>query len=224
MKINKEDLKGFQYLDKNDKVIPHDFENLDVPKKAKYWKTYSIRTINESVYKINKKGNFNKFIGFNSTYSPDLVLAIVKSGDYDYSEAQIIASQSCERCMNALAYKYGLDWGYPEYSLEWYESGTSCKFCEDDNNKSVPVSENLPKTSEEWKDNRITELRQKSEELNEEIFKLTQLRTDIKHEISLMYDLSVSDESVKCEYIPIPDELCNGKPCEPCEAEDNDEN
>jgi len=221
MRINKDNLKGFQYLDKNDKVIPWDTKTGETPKNAKYWRTYSTRTISDEIYKIGKIGDSKKVVGFNSSYSPDLVMAIVKSGDYDYCEAQIIASQSCERCMNALAYKYGLDWGYPEYSLNWYETGTECDFCENDNNKSVPVSEDLPKNAEEWKDNRLNELRQKSEELNEEIFKLTQLRTDIKHEISLIYDLYTKKECLAKACVP-EEELCNGKPCEA--EEDNDEN
>jgi len=202
MKIDKEELNGFQYLDKNDNVISYDIEIGHMPKKAKYWKTYSTRTIKEETYKINKKGESEKIIGFNSSYSPDLVMAIVKSGDYDYCEAQIIASQSCERCMNALAYKYGLDWGYPEHSLEWYESRTECNFCKDDINTSVPISEDLPKNASEWRDNRINELRQKSEELNEKIFKLTQLRANIKHEISLMYDLNARTEHLSKLDVP----------------------
>jgi hypothetical protein len=51
---------------------------------------------------------------FNSGWSESLALAIANSGDYTLSEAIIISANSCERCMNALAHKYGLDWGYPE--------------------------------------------------------------------------------------------------------------
>lgn len=64
-----------------------------------------------------------------SSWSEDLVLAIVNSGDYTLKEAIIIAATACERCMNALAHKYGLKWGYPEYGEEWKETGTVCQFC-----------------------------------------------------------------------------------------------
>jgi len=70
-------------------------------------------------------------ISFNSSWSEDLVLALVNSGDYTLSESIIISANSCERCMNALAYKYGLDWGYKEGSEEWEKCGTSCEFCKD---------------------------------------------------------------------------------------------
>jgi len=67
-------------------------------------------------------------------WSEDLVLAMAKSGDYTLGESIIIAATSCERCMNVLRNKYGLD-GYEEYSEEWHKAGTSCKFCEESEGK-----------------------------------------------------------------------------------------
>ena len=69
-------------------------------------------------------------MAFNSGWSADLALAIFNSGDYTLSEAILISANACERCMNALAHKYGLDWGYEEYGEEWNKAGTSCKYCE----------------------------------------------------------------------------------------------
>lgn len=63
------------------------------------------------------------------TWQESLTLAIANSGDYSLREAILISATSCERCMNALAHKYGLDWGYEEYSEEWQKCGTSCQFC-----------------------------------------------------------------------------------------------
>ncbi len=65
------------------------------------------------------------------SFPEDLVIAIVKSGDYDLGDAIIISATCCERCMNSLADQYGLDWGYPEYGEEWEEYGTNCEFCEE---------------------------------------------------------------------------------------------
>ena len=64
-----------------------------------------------------------------SGWSEDLALAMTNSGDYTLSEAILVAAQACERCMNALADQYGLDWGYPEFSDEWYKANTQCEFC-----------------------------------------------------------------------------------------------
>ena len=65
-----------------------------------------------------------------SSWPEDLALAIANSDDYfSLSEAIIIAATSCERCMNALASEYGLDWGYEEGSEEWEKTNTSCQFC-----------------------------------------------------------------------------------------------
>ncbi len=71
----------------------------------------------------------------NCSWSEDLVLKIANSGDYTLGEAIIISASSCERCMNALAHKYGLDWGYEEGSEDWEKCGTSCRFCLGDKDK-----------------------------------------------------------------------------------------
>lgn len=65
----------------------------------------------------------------NQGWQQDLALAIANTKEYTLNEAIIIAATSCERCTNALAHKYGLDWGYPEYGEEWQKCGTQCHFC-----------------------------------------------------------------------------------------------
>lgn len=74
-------------------------------------------------------GGQKEIFEVNSSWNEDLVMAIANSGDYTLREAILIASIACERCMNALAYKYGLNDGYPEYSEEWKKCGTCCEFC-----------------------------------------------------------------------------------------------
>lgn len=64
------------------------------------------------------------------SWHDDLVLAIANSGDYTLSQAIIIVTTSCERCLNALCFKYGLKDGYEEYSDEWKSANTECVFCE----------------------------------------------------------------------------------------------
>jgi len=70
-----------------------------------------------------------------SSWSEDLVLALANSNDFTLSEAILIAGNACSRCMNALAYEYGLDWGYPEFSEEWKNTNTECDFCKDTKDK-----------------------------------------------------------------------------------------
>ncbi len=48
----------------------------------------------------------------------------------DMSDAIVIAATSCERCLNALLWRYGLDEGYPPYSKKWDETNTKCGLCE----------------------------------------------------------------------------------------------
>jgi len=66
-----------------------------------------------------------------SSWPEDLALAIANSGDYSLDEAILISATACSRCMNSLAYDYGLDWGYEEGSEEWLKSNTECQFCKD---------------------------------------------------------------------------------------------
>ena len=63
----------------------------------------------------------------------DVIIAMVSSGDYTLSEALMLWSKCCERCMNVLAYKYlnGKD-GYEEYSEEWEKANTVCDFCREE--------------------------------------------------------------------------------------------
>ena len=44
--------------------------------------------------------------------------------------AILIAANACERCMNALAHRYGLRWGYREGGEEWGRCNTVCRFCD----------------------------------------------------------------------------------------------
>lgn len=50
---------------------------------------------------------------------------------YSLDKAIIIAASNCERCMNALAYAYGLNWGYKEGSDDWVKCNTCCEFCKE---------------------------------------------------------------------------------------------
>lgn len=80
--------------------------------------------------KIGK--TYIELISFNDTYTcmQDCIVAMVNSGDYTLEEAIWVCANACERCMNALCYKYlnGKD-GYPEYSEKWEKCNTSCDFC-----------------------------------------------------------------------------------------------
>lgn len=84
-----------------------------------------------------------------STISEDLVLAMATGykdrRKFRLSEAMVILGSSCERCMNALGFEYGMSWGYEEGSEQWVRSRTVCKMC---------VTEPIPRLdleNEEWK-------------------------------------------------------------------------
>lgn len=58
------------------------------------------------------------------------IVAMVNSGDYTLSEAIYVYCNSCSRCMNVLERKYlGEDYGYEEFSEEWFKCNTECEWC-----------------------------------------------------------------------------------------------
>lgn len=86
-------------------------------------------------YKWISKGKpktFRTILDCTSTYGggQDAIVAMVNSGDFTLEQAIWVWANSCERCMNALTYKYldGKD-GYEEYSDEWKKCNTECGFC-----------------------------------------------------------------------------------------------
>lgn len=117
--------------DKGEKYIPKQMETPDdIPiDKYPYQVSQFPTQLNTSYLKCYDDRSEEIAEG-HSSWPEDLVMAMANSGDYTLSESILIAAQSCERCMNALAHKYGLDWGYPEGSEEWQKCGTSCQFCD----------------------------------------------------------------------------------------------
>ena len=88
-------------------------------------------------YKWISKGKdktFREIVGtttsFGSKLSQECIVAMVNSGDFTLEQAIWVYANSCERCMNALIFKYlnGAD-GYEEHSEEWNNCNTHCDFC-----------------------------------------------------------------------------------------------
>lgn len=91
-----------------------------------------------------KEKNFNSIftnvVTIGHEHAQRCIVAMVNSGDYTLEQAIYVFGHCCERCMNVLLHKYlnGED-GYAEYSEEWQNTNTKCKFCD----TSINVSEML---------------------------------------------------------------------------------
>ena len=75
---------------------------------------------------------FKRLYTVTTTYGAggDCIAAMVSSGHYTLEEAIWIYTTACERCTNALEYKYlNKKSGYSEYSSEWVMADTKCIFC-----------------------------------------------------------------------------------------------
>lgn len=86
-------------------------------------------------WNVTRERTFQPIATFHNGYHAmsDVIVAMVNAGDYTLEEAIWICATCCERCMNALTYKYldGKD-GYPEHSEEWKKCNTVCDFCREE--------------------------------------------------------------------------------------------
>jgi hypothetical protein len=80
-----------------------------------------------------------------SSWPTDLVLAMVRPNAHEMAmairhagcpprllgmnDAILMAATSCERCLNALLWRYGVAEEYAPYSKHWDEAGTECAIC-----------------------------------------------------------------------------------------------
>lgn len=114
--------------------IHHNISHYDYHPKGIYKLLIKLPLIGTHVKKKLGK-TFKDLCTINTTYNSgsDCIVAMVNSGDYTLQQAIWIYANSCERCMNALCYKYlnGTD-GYLEHSEEWDKCGTVCQFCEEE--------------------------------------------------------------------------------------------
>jgi hypothetical protein len=86
--------------------------------------------LRHSILLLNDDGSSSSLGGRESSFSSDLVTAMIRSGEWDAADAIMVAGQSCERCLNVLCHHYGLDDGYPFGAEEYWRAGTRCPMCE----------------------------------------------------------------------------------------------
>jgi len=154
------------------KVVPSEVEACDHPeehvhptngwidgiegRECKLCRGEQTRNITEPWPKKWEAHGSRKIMSGNSGFCEDLVLAIAERKTfwgrrkYTLGEAILIASQCCERCMNALAYEYGLSWGYKEYSWQWIECNTSCEFCEHEKPRNYNILQKFLRWRHWW--------------------------------------------------------------------------
>lgn len=96
----------------------------------------------ETHLRINPDGSSSRVCEMTSSYWEELVIAMATAlpplRRFRLSEAILIAATACERCMNALAWQYGVKdgeghiAGYPEDSEEYRDTNTQCHFCDEE--------------------------------------------------------------------------------------------
>ena len=139
MKIDKSKLPyGIWYEDEEGNIIPFG-EGVEPPENVKSRHVCFPLEVREEVwFKESKRTDGRPNITWSTHIgggNQDVILAMANSGDYTLSEAMALFASCCERCMNVLAYKYldGKD-GYAEYSDEWKDCNTECRYCKEEVN------------------------------------------------------------------------------------------
>lgn len=145
MKIDKSKLRmGIWYEDENGNRIEYnDKTSCNAPANAQTVHILFPLEVNEEIFALHEYDGRRTYRGsdligrFGTTIGGDgnHLVQMANSGDYTLKEAIAIYAQCCERCANALIWKYsnGED-GYPEYSDEWYKANTYCDFCLEEEN------------------------------------------------------------------------------------------
>jgi hypothetical protein len=64
----------------------------------------------------------------NMGWSTEIVHELVKHG-HDVADAILFSAIACERCMNVMAWRVGLPWGYRPDSEDAKKAGTTCEIC-----------------------------------------------------------------------------------------------
>lgn len=138
MIIDKSKLKmGIWYEDKEGNCIAHGDE-VDAPQNAETCHVLFPLEVVERIYKLEDYDGIRTYHGSDLLLSSTTnicgdgrhILQMANSGDFTLKEAIVVYAAACERCANALIWKYsnGED-GYPEYGEEWKRANTFCEFC-----------------------------------------------------------------------------------------------
>lgn len=133
------------YEDHEGKYYPSDFGG-GRPEGATIQVSRFPFTLTTTYLTLNEDGSSSVLMRANSGYNSGLMLAMIRPSvkelvkqfvrygwfaeTRDPKMAVFHAAETCERCMNSLAHRYGLDWGYREGSERWHLAGTSCHRCE----------------------------------------------------------------------------------------------
>lgn len=147
------------YENEKGEHVPHDPNTLEAPPGAAYQISRFPSQLTTTWLHLRPDGGCEKIASTSATYSSDLVLALCRPGIrhrlnqlrlyrklapvYDFDMAVFLAAESCERCINSLAHRHGMPWGYREHSDEWHAAGTRCPRCSDSADVSTAEIEEI---------------------------------------------------------------------------------
>lgn len=130
------------------RFVPYGWTSHDVSKPPpgfKYMHSRFVRFLHEEVLRLKDEGGSERIFSGATGYDEKLVLALVRPTFmervraffrygrphrlFSYDDAVLLAAVGCGRCLNSLAHRVGLKWGYRKGSEEWVRARDSCEFC-----------------------------------------------------------------------------------------------
>lgn len=136
-------LETLWYEDENGNNL-ESTQDWEIPDGAEYQFYRPTNSLRTTVLRLTPEGS-KKVFESTSSYSSELVLALCRPSEeekakqverygkladcFDFSYSVLLAAETCERCLNSLAHRHGLNWGYEEGSDDWHAAGTTCTLC-----------------------------------------------------------------------------------------------
>lgn len=115
---------GERWIPGPDHNDPHDF-----PGGFHYMRVSRACELEEHCFRIrDDKSGSKKITSGHMGVWREVVEQMVRAG-HRLDKSILIVANACERCVNALAWEYGVG-GYELGSQQWQEAGTACRICE----------------------------------------------------------------------------------------------
>lgn len=128
--------KMFEYLWWEDKkgnrleTPPEAHEGYAQPAGAHTMHTKFPNMLREDILLLNKDGSSTNLGYGESSWSDDVVTAMIRSNEWTAEDALMVYAQACSRCMNVLANHYlGDGEGFKFGSDEYWNTNTCCEMC-----------------------------------------------------------------------------------------------
>ena len=160
------EVEGLQFPPEMFSVLWHeddDNNRLDedgdgIPDGARFQYSQFPATLHDSILRLNDDGTSTEIMRGERGFPQDLVTEMVRSGEWDVGDAIMAAAQACERCLNALTFRYQRDDGYEFGSSRYWQAATRCKMCDHVDNAPEDMHRHATKSDAEVEEEKVQKM------------------------------------------------------------------